>query len=56
MVDWKVEDEGPIANLLNIEITQSKDGKVKLAHRPTTSRSSLPPTAQPAWGYPPTRR
>ena len=31
MVDWKVEDEGPIANLLNIEITQSKDGKVKLA-------------------------
>ena len=30
MVDWKV-DEGPIADLLNIEITQSKDGKVKLA-------------------------
>ena len=29
-VDRKVEDEGPIANLLNIEITQSKDGKVKL--------------------------
>ena len=32
MVDWKVEDEqGLIANLLNIEITQSNDGKVKLA-------------------------
>ena len=31
MVDWKVEDESPITDLLNIEITQSKDGKVKLA-------------------------
>ena len=31
MVDWKVEDEGPIADFLNIEFTQSKDGKVKLA-------------------------
>jgi hypothetical protein len=30
MADWNVEDEGPIADLLNIEITQS-DGKVKLA-------------------------
>ena len=31
MGNGKVEDEGPIADLLNIEITQSKDGKVKLA-------------------------
>ena len=28
---WKVEDEGPIVDLLDIEITESKDGKVKLA-------------------------
>ena len=27
MADWNVEDEGPIADLLNIEITQT-DGKV----------------------------
>ena len=31
VTDWKVEDKGPIADLLNIKITQSKDGKVKLA-------------------------
>jgi hypothetical protein len=31
VADWKVEDEGPIADLLNIEITQMEDGKVKLA-------------------------
>ena len=29
--DWKVEDEGPISDLLNIEITQTKGSKVKLA-------------------------
>ena len=50
MADWKVEDEGPIADLLNIEITQSKDGKVKL-----TSRSSSLPTLRPARRAPPTR-
>ena len=30
VTDGKVEDEGLIADLLNIEITQSEDGKVKL--------------------------
>jgi hypothetical protein len=30
ILDWKVEDEGPIADLLNIEIVQTADGKVKL--------------------------
>ena len=29
--NWKVEDEGPIADLLNIEIARTKDGKVKLS-------------------------
>ena len=28
--DWNVEDEGPISDLLNIEIEQTADGKVKL--------------------------
>ena len=56
MVDWKVEDEGPITDLLNIEITQSNDGtKVKLAQ--TNYIEKLVAThCRPAWGCPPTRR
>jgi hypothetical protein len=30
VADWKVEDEGPIADLLNIEIDRISDSKVKL--------------------------
>ena len=50
MVDWKVEDEGPIADLLNIEITQLKGGKVKLAQTTATSRARrhTPPDRQGA--------
>ena len=59
MVDWKVENEGPIAGLLSIEITQSKDGKVKLAQQTNyivSSRSSSPHAARLAWSCPPTTR
>ena len=46
VTDWKVED--PIADLLNIEITQSKDGKVKLAQTSQLNREARR-HALPGW-------
>ena len=48
MADGKVEDDGPIADLLNIELTQSKDGKVKLAQTSYYYIKKLVATHSPA--------